>query len=156
MSVARWHRDVAAWRFVARYLAWLAGLNLVWEIAQLPLYTIWSEAPPGEIAFAVGHCTLGDILIGASALLIALVALRAPALEDWNWPAIGMTAMLIGVAYTGFSEWANTTIRSSWEYSSLMPLVEAGGVAIGLSPLAQWVIVPPLALYLAARGRRVQ
>jgi len=76
----RWYRDPDARRFIARYLAWLAGLSLVWEVAQLPLYTIWSEAPASKIAFAVAHCTAGDVLIGAAALLIALLAMRAPAL----------------------------------------------------------------------------
>lgn len=139
---------------MARYLPWLAGLNLVWELAQLPLYTIWSEAPPREIAFAVVHCTLGDVLIGAAAIVIALLAVRAPALERWNWVMIGTLAVLLGVGYTVLSEWMNTTIRPSWQYSSLMPLLSIGNVAVGLSPLAQWLIVPPLALYLAARGRR--
>ena len=150
----RWYRDPDARRFIARYLAWLAGLSLVWEVAQLPLYTIWSEAPASKIAFAVAHCTAGDVLIGAAALLIALLAMRAPALEHWNWVAIGLIAILIGVAYTAWSEWTNTTIRLSWQYSSLMPLVDIGKLAIGLSPLAQWLIVPPLALYLAARRRQ--
>lgn len=148
--MAGWHRDSEAWRFVARYLAWLAGLNLVWEIAQLPLYTLWSEAPPAEIAFAVVHCTLGDVLIGAAALLIALVATRAQALTHWNWIAIALVAIPIGMFYTALSEWMNTSIRLSWQYSSLMPVVDIANVAIGLSPLAQWLIVPPLALYLAA------
>lgn len=147
-----WYRDPSAWKFVARYLACLAALNLVWEVAQLPLYTIWSEAPPGEIAFAVAHCTVGDVLIGAAALLIALVAGRAPAPEHWNWTVIGTIATLIGVAYTAFSEWTNTAIRSSWQYSSLMPLLDIGKVPIGLSPLAQWLVLPPLALYLARRS----
>ena len=150
-----WYRDREAWTFIARYLAWLAGLNLIWEIVQLPLYTIWSDAPPGEIAFAVVHCTLGDVLIGAAAILTALLAVRAPALERWNWIMIGMLAVVLGVGYTVLSEWMNTTIRPSWQYSSLMPLLRIGKVAVGLSPLAQWLVVPPLALYLAARlGRR--
>jgi hypothetical protein len=141
---------------VARYVPWLAGLNLVWELVQLPLYTIWSDAMPGEIAFAVAHCTLGDVLIGAAAMLIALLALRAPALERWNWTRIGLLAVLLGVAYTAFSEWMNTTIRPSWQYSNLMPVIHVGDAAIGLSPLAQWLILPPIGLYLAARGRRSQ
>ena len=35
-----------------RYLAVMLAMNLVWEVAQLPLYTLWAEATPGEIAFA--------------------------------------------------------------------------------------------------------
>lgn len=148
----RWYRDPEAWRFLTRYLPWLAGLNLVWEIAQLPLYTIWSEAQPAQIAFAVAHCTGGDILIGAAALIIALLIVRAPAIEQWNWLAIGLLALIIGVSYTALSEWTNTTIRLSWQYSSLMPLVDIGKVSIGVSPLMQWLILPPLALYLARRS----
>lgn len=151
--MAGWHRDSEAWRFIAGYLAWLAGLNLVWEIAQLPLYTLWFEAPPAEIAFAVVHCTLGDVLIGAAALLIALVVGRAQAFAHWNWVAIALVAIPIGLLYTALSEWVNTTIRMSWRYSSLMPVVDVANVAIGLSPLAQWLILPPLALYRAAHRR---
>jgi small-conductance mechanosensitive channel len=146
-----WYRDRRSWRFVGRYLACLAGLNLAWEVSQLPLYTIWSQAPLSELAFAVAHCTLGDVLIGAAALLIALLAVRAPAVEQWNWIAVGLLAVFVGVAYTAFSEWTNTTIRNSWQYSSLMPLVRVGSVGIGLSPLAQWLVLPPLALYFSRR-----
>jgi hypothetical protein len=32
-----------------RYLPWLAGLNLAWEIAQLPLYTIWIASKLGVL-----------------------------------------------------------------------------------------------------------
>jgi hypothetical protein len=149
-----WFRDPEAWRFIARYLLCLAGLNLIWEIAQLPLYTIWSEAPPAEIAFAVAHCTGGDILIGAAALMIALLIVRPPAMEQWNWLAIALLALIIGVSYTALSEWTNTSIRLSWQYSSLMPLVHMGNIPIGASPLAQWLILPPLALYIATHNRR--
>jgi hypothetical protein len=149
-----WHRDPGTWRFVARYLIFLGGLNLIWEVAQLPLYTIWSVASPGEIAFAVAHCTLGDVLIGAAAVLIALLVVRAPAFEDWNWIVIGSIAASIGLAYTAFSEWMNTAIRRSWQYSPLMPLVDIGSVPIGLSPLAQWLILPLLGLYFARTNTR--
>ncbi|HKB46619.1 MAG TPA: hypothetical protein VKC57_02915 [Ktedonobacterales bacterium] len=85
-----WYRDHAALSLIARrYLPWLAGLNLAWELAQLPLYTIWREANAGYIAFAVAHCTVGDILIGAAALALALIATRAGPLARWRWLAPG-------------------------------------------------------------------
>src|SRR5438046_7946598 len=66
---APWYRDAATRSLILRrYLPWLAVLSLGWEIAQLPLYTLWNEAGPGYIAFAVAHCTIGDILIGTVAL----------------------------------------------------------------------------------------
>src|SRR5438874_10314577 len=48
-----WFRDRAALALIGRrYLPWLAALNLAWELAQLPLYTIWREQSAGYVAFA--------------------------------------------------------------------------------------------------------
>ncbi len=147
-----WYRDHAALSLIARrYLPWFAGLNLAWELAQLPLYTLWREASAGYIAFAVAHCTVGDILIGAAALALALMATRAGPLKSWRWRHIALVATAAGAAYTLVSEWMNTSLRQGWQYSELMPTLELGGIVVGLSPLAQWLIVPPLALYLARR-----
>jgi len=147
-----WFRDRAAWTLIAtRYLPWLAALNLLWEGAQLPLYTLWRDASTAYIAFAVVHCTFGDLLIGTSALLLVLLAARAGPLERWPWRAIVAGTTALGAGYTIASEWMNTSLRQSWEYSSAMPVIELQGVVIGLSPLAQWLVVPPLALYLARR-----
>ncbi len=52
------------------YLLAIAAGNLIWEFAQLPLYTIWRTGTPGEIVFAAVHCTGGDILIAGAALVI--------------------------------------------------------------------------------------
>ena len=135
-----------------RYLPWFLVFNLVWEIVQLPLYTIWYEANPGYIAFAVAHCTVGDMLIGAAAVVIALVVTRAGPVARWPWLKIAAIATLIGASYTLFSEWTNTTLRQGWQYSELMPTVVVGGLVIGVSPLAQWLVLPPVALYLARRS----
>lgn len=61
--------------------------------------------------------------------------------------------MLFGAGYTIFSEWMNTTVLRSWTYSSAMPTIDLGGFEIGLSPLAQWVVIPPLALAFARKVR---
>lgn len=148
----RWYRDQLAWQFIVlAYLPLLAALNLFWEMAQLPLYTIWSEASMSAIAFAVAHCTAGDVMIGGGALFVALVATRAGPINQWKWLRIGLGVSFIGLTYTALSEWMNTAVKSSWEYSALMPTLAVHGVQIGLSPLAQWLIVPPFALLLARR-----
>ena len=148
-----WYRQRAAWALILRrYLPWFLALNLAWEIAQLPLYTIWSEANPSYVAFAVAHCTTGDILIGTAALLLALLVTRAGPLQQWQWAKVAAIATLAGVAYTIFSEWANTSVRQGWQYSELMPTLELGDLVVGLSPLGQWLLLPPLALYLSRRG----
>lgn len=148
--VFHWHRDREAWAFIAlRFVPALAVFSLAWEVAQLPLYTLWKEGTPQQVAFAVLHCTLGDVLIGLSALLLALIALRAGPWPGWRWPELTAVATVIGVGYTGFSEWLNTVLRQSWAYSDWMPMLPV--VDIGVSPVLQWVVVPTAALWLARR-----
>jgi len=150
---ALWHRDAAARSLILRrYLPWLAGLSLAWEIAQLPLYTIWNEGSAGYKAFAVLHCTAGDVLIGLVSLALALVITRAGPVASWNWAAIALLLVTIGVAYTVFSEWNNTVLRPAWAYSELMPVIRLGGVSFGLSPLVQWLLLPPVALWAMQRS----
>jgi len=149
-SSSRWHSDRAAWRLIGlRYLPWLLALSLAWEIAQLPLYTLWTERPASFIAFSVAHCTLGDLILGSAALSVALIVTRAPQLTRWRWLRIALVTAVVGTAYTGFSEWMNTVVKHGWAYSGLMPILRVAGFEIGLSPLAQWLILPPLALRLA-------
>jgi len=153
-SAPTWYRDRAAWDLIAlRYVPLLGLLNLLWESAQLPFYTLWREAPAPFIAYAVVHCTLGDMVIGTLALVLALIATRARALETWRWQRIALALVIPALGYTVLSEWVNTVARAGWEYSDLMPIVRFNGLAIGLSPLLQWLVIPPLALRLAATRR---
>jgi hypothetical protein len=154
-----WFRDRAARGFIVRrYLPWFVGLSLVWETAQLPLYTLWREASPGQLAFAVAHCTVGDIIITCASLGLALTLGREGPLASWHWRKIISLMLLFGTGYTVLSESLNTTILFRWSYSDLMPVLKAGGVQVGLSPLAQWIVAPLLALRFAQPGfsRRLQ
>jgi hypothetical protein len=150
---ARWFESPEAWRFVAlRFVPVLGVLNLAWEIAQLPLYTLLATGSAREIAFAVAHCTVGDILIGAAALAVALIAMRAGPVATWRVGAIGAVATVLAAGYTVYSEWLNVEVRQSWGYSELMPVLPVVGT--GIAPLAQWLIVPGLALAIALRLHR--
>ena len=150
MQMQAWYLDREARTLILlRYLPWLAGLNLAWEIAHLPLYTLWNHATPAYLAFSVAHCTLGDAAIGSLALALALVATRAQSPAQWRWARIAVLTVLAALSYTVFSEWMNTAWLGSWAYSEWMPLVGLPGFEIGLSPLLQWIILPPLALRLA-------
>jgi hypothetical protein len=120
--------------------------------AQLPLYTIWSNGTRLEILFAVIHCTAGDLLITVFALALAALAARIG-----RWPFFGnrmaLTAILLGLGYTVFSEWLNTQVRQSWSYTEAMPLLPPLGT--GLTPFLQWLIVPGIALGYVRRKARV-
>jgi hypothetical protein len=87
-----------------RYLVMVAVLSLAWEIAQLPLYTLWWQESPAAIAFAVAHCTAGDVIIATITLVLALLLLG-----DDAWPArrfgqVAAATIAFGVSYTVFSE----------------------------------------------------
>jgi len=132
------------------YLAVIAVGNLTWEILQLPLYTIWMSGSRAEQAFAVVHCTGGDLLIALSSLIAALLLAGS---AEWPRQAFGLVAALtiaFGLGYTGFSEWLNVSVRKTWAYSELMPVLPIAG-GIGLSPLLQWVVVPTLACWYVFR-----
>lgn len=145
----KWYRDRATLRWIAaRYLPWMLALNLAWEAAHVRLYTLWQEAEAAYIAFSIVHCTLGDVLIGIAALVAALTLARAASIAHWPWARVAAITSLAGVAYTIFSEWMNIMLLRSWTYAEAMPTLEIGGFEIGLTPLAQWLLLPPIALYL--------
>jgi uncharacterized membrane protein (UPF0136 family) len=132
------------------YIAVSAVLHVLWELVQLPLYTIWTTGTSREIAFAVLHCTSGDLLIATLALIAALLAVGH---RDWphqRFVPVVVAAVVIGLSYTVYSEWLNTVVRKSWTYSPMMPTLPWLGT--GLSPFMQWLIVPAIA-FTAVRRR---
>lgn len=138
------------------YLGAMVAMNLVWEVLQLPLFTIWTTGTLAEQTFAVVHCTGGDLLIALTSLVVALLVTWAVAWPQQDFWRVAIVAIAIGVAYTAFSEWLNVYVRRSWAYSDWMPTVTLGTVRIGLSPLLQWLVVPTLAFFIVdavVRGR---
>jgi len=121
-------------------------LELLWEVAQFPLYTVWQEGDWGYILYGLVHCTLGDLLI----LLFAhwVVALlnhnrywyRSSILVD------GVLFTLIGLGFTIYSETVNVSIKANWNYTELMLIIPA--IEIGGMPFMQWVLIPPVLLWL--------
>jgi len=122
-------------------------LNAVWEVAQLPLYSLASDPSGLRIALYVAHCVAGDVMITTLLFLLAAALLR-----DVDWPRHrpwrgGAIVVVAGVGYTAFSEWRNVYVTGAWAYDELMHTV--GG--IGLAPLLQWLIVPALSIALVRR-----
>lgn len=132
----------------ARYLATMLAMNLIWEVAQLPLYTLWQEGTPGEIAFAILHCTAGDVMIATFALAAAIMLTLSWGWPHQGWGRVTVAATLISLGYTVFSEWLNVDLRQSWTYTAAMPRLPPWGT--GLGPFLQWLLLPPLAM-LAVR-----
>nr|WP_281721375.1 hypothetical protein [Nitrosomonas nitrosa] len=125
------------------YLLFVIPANLIWEIAHLPLYTIWLE-PLSSKAFAVFHCTLGDALIAIATLVLAIVAFGSSAwpLDKRSFRTVAVATIVAAVGYTTFSEWLNVSVRRGWAYSELMPTIP--WIGTGVSPLLQWIVLPAI------------
>lgn len=141
---------------ITRYLglgATYAGLSAplfgIWEIAHLPLYTLWAEQWMAASLRAALHCTLGDIALAFTSIMIPLSgawigAYRATPLR------VAVTTVLIGLALTGVIETVSVGWLQRWSYAPAMPIVPL--IGIGLSPMLQWLIVP-LAVFVILRRR---
>jgi hypothetical protein len=141
---------------VALYIGLAAIGHFFWEAGQLPLYTLSQTARPREIVIALIHCTGGDILITAITLTVAAALARLFRWRAFGWRMVS-TAIMLGAAYTVFSEWLNINIRLSWSYTAAMPVLPLFGT--GLTPLLQWLVIPGLAFaiiaYLDRRSHRL-
>ena len=135
-------------RTLRRYMIFLTAASVVWEFAHMPLYTLWDTGTHSEIVFAALHCSGGDALIALSAIMLALFVCG-----NASWPTIGnrrviVVTVLLGLCYTVFSEWLNIEMRYAWAYNDKMPVIP--GIGTGLSPMAQWIIIPLAAFWWSA------
>ena len=128
---------------LARVGLWSAlafALNLLWEIAHVRLYTLWTTTDGMSIAWAILHCSAGDVLIAVAMFALAGIVLRRadwPGLHPWTGGAI---VVLGAMGFTAWSEWYNVYRVGNWGYTASMPMI----FGIGLSPLLQWLILPPV------------
>lgn len=127
-------------------------LNFQWELFQMPLFSGFNGI---EYYDAILHCTqatFGDVVISLIAFLAASAAVRSRRwlLED-NGIAIGVF-FLTGLMITVCFELLATGPLNRWEYADIMPLIPFTGV--GVSPVAQWVLIPALVVWFSRRQLR--
>lgn len=121
-------------------------LQSLWEVAQLPLFTIWHESDWLYILYALIHCTLGDLLIMLIAFWFVSLLNKS---RFWIFSPSLLNITLFtfsGLAYTVYSEIVNTRIKDSWSYTEHMPIVPV--IEIGGMPFLQWLLLPPLIIWL--------
>lgn len=126
-------------------------LNLPWELWQVPLFERMPVAPHWDAVKICSRAAAGDAVIALVAYwAVALVVRnRAWVISPTVSETLGCTAC--GVAITAVIErlalgglWVQ-----GWSYSPLMPVVP--GIGVGLSPLIQWLALPPLVIWLVRR-----
>lgn len=130
-------------------------LNLPWEFLQAPFFEGLAEAPHWN---AILICTGATIADG----LIVLVAFwtTSSIWRDRAWfmrPDLWQITsyVLVGLFVTFVVEHLATRSTDpnwSWRYSELMPIVP--GLGIGLTPLLQWMLIPPAVVWFSRRQLR--
>ena len=122
-------------------------LNFVWELLQMPLFAGFADFQFYQVVLHCSKATFGDVVISLVAFAGACLITRS---RMWiiSMNKSGVVAFLaIGLAITIAFELLATGPLNRWEYSELMPTV----VGVGAAPVAQWVILPLLQLWLVKR-----
>ncbi|MDP2604945.1 MAG: hypothetical protein Q8S00_20545 [Deltaproteobacteria bacterium] len=122
-------------------------MNYAWELAQAPLYV-------GHDRYNTAvfwHCFVASLGDGIMVLLI--VAVGWLVLRHQNWFAHPRVPGYLVMLTTGFLlavlvEWAAVHIVGRWAYAEQMPIVP--GINVGLVPIAQMLLLPPLIFRIAA------
>ena len=122
-------------------------LNYLWELSQAPLYLGMEEYNAGVL----WHCFVASLGDGIMVLLIVVagwITLRKP-----YWfvrPGVrGYIVMITtGLVLAVLVEWVAVHKLGRWVYAERMPTVPRLG--IGLVPVAQMLILPPLIFRVAA------
>lgn len=124
-------------------------LHFVWEFLQVPTYAGMAEMAHWQGIKLCTSATVGDVGFALTAFWTAsLVAQTRHWIGD---PAVlpFVVFLATGIALTIGFEFYYTQIVYRWTYSDLMPLVPP--FRTGLSPLLQWIAIPPVVLWLTRR-----
>lgn len=126
-------------------------LNFPWELWQVPLFERMVAAPHWEAVQTCSRAAAGDAVIAVVAYWVVALVVR-----HRGWLVVPTTFRVLGFTACGLA----TTIAierlalvglwmQGWSYSPLMPVVP--GLGVGLAPLVQWLVLPPLLVWLVRR-----
>lgn len=122
-------------------------VNWPWEFLQVPLYAGWSDSAHWESTLICTRATFGDafIMLVAFAVISAFSGGSQWITDGRMAPRVAwvVVAFLLSMAFEG----ASIYLLGRWDYSSSMPQF----LGLGLSPVVQWIVLPPLTLWLARR-----
>ena len=122
-------------------------INFVYEVWQAPYYEFYSSPSLADKVRDLTHCSFGDgvIILVCSWVVSALVRSR-------NWvlhptPKLTFLFTSIGLAVTLTIETYRVNVSQVYGVPVLaVPILGLSGLAV-----IQWIILPPLILYLARR-----
>ena len=123
--------------------------HFVWEMLQVPWFTGMAVASHGSVVWLCIQATGGDVLILLASFWLASIISgnRHWLLERELKPAVILVITALIVTFV--LEWLATGPLERWTYADSMPIIPLLGV--GLAPLLQWLLLPPLIMWLARR-----
>lgn len=136
--------------FIATFLVGVA-FNFVWEIGQSPLFTSM-----GGWLLGTWRCFVASL--GDGVILLAIAVAGSPLFRRFDWfvrpgPAGYLFMGALGVAVAVGIE-IGALAMGRWSYGDRMPLIPV--VHVGLAPVLQMLVLPPLVFAVVARyGRAV-
>lgn len=127
-------------------------INFVWEMLQMPLFSYPADASLAQINLACTQASAGDAAMIVVAFWVAVFLQK-----DRRWflhPSVRSLAFFIlpGVIMTVVFEALATGPLNRWTYASSMPTLP--GLGTGLAPIAQWLLLPPLIIFIVRRQVR--
>lgn len=132
-------------------LTWIfivgVSLSYAWELAQAPLY-VGLERYNAAVFWHCFGASLGD-----GVMVLIMTATGRVILGRWDWfeqpGASGYIVMLAtGLVLAVLVETVALQLLGRWQYTENMPIVP--GLGIGVVPIAQMVILPPVIFRTAA------
>ena len=123
--------------------------NFVWEVLQMPLYM------GGSLNIAhVAFCALASVADAIMVLLIyfcfALIYKNPLWFQNLTLPRI-LLLMFTGAIGAILAEIRHLS-AGNWSYNTSMPILPI--VDVGLSPVLQFMLLPPLIYYLSYRMKK--
>lgn len=147
------HQQVSAetlrWTWYQPWVAlatFSAVLNFLWEMVVMPAYEVRSTSGAGVGIAMCLLATFGDVGITLGSYAVA----ASIATRRWLMrPAVApfLTYLAAGLVMTIAFEYVNVYMLHRWSYAPRMQVM--GG--IGVLPLLQWIVLPPIVLWLARR-----
>jgi hypothetical protein len=132
-----------------RIAIWALVLNALWEFGQCTvLYDMWVWGLLRGTVWMWGAIA-GDVLIVLSMVAIATVLAGKVHLnpsDSSGWLALTSISFIASIQL----EWLALYL-DLWAYSAWMPTVDLFGFSVGLAPIAQITLLPPLSVLLGFR-----
>lgn len=123
------------------------GLHYVWETLHVSLYDGVAQQSHAAGVVCCLRAAAGDVMIAlVSYGTVAALTRNRLWLADPRLSTVG-GYVGAGLVITVAMELLSTGAWGRWTYAPAMPTV----FGVGVSPLLQWLVLPPVALWLARR-----